>query len=487
VAPLLAVAAFFWWSRPLRSDNFVFYLPNSSEVLPIRTFGSNAYLPLLRVLNLVGKVDALKEDRKKLSVWFGNTKLELSAGSRKVVVGKAAVTLPGEVRVEDGQWLVPAEFLSFVLPRIVTQPITYRPGDHRIFIGSTKPSTYAVRLEPIPNGTRLVIDFSDPVSFQTAARNGKWILYLGNRPFEPLEQTIRFDNAYIHDLQFDDQDGIPKLILTPSGSGMDLFPTITEGGKVLRADLLKSGAPVAEERTPAQSEGITASDIPSGQGQTEGVIPPSGLPAVSSLPVIALDAGHGGDNIGARGANGVDEKSLNAQIVVRVRNALLATGKYRVILTRVGDTDPGFDQRALLASTNRAIAFVSFHAGDLGFRSPRIVVYTYQAPGESEPQALGPRPLFVPWNSAQTFYLKESKRFAQALQGEFSHIPGVISGNPEEAPVRVLQSVGAPAVAVEIGSLAPNVDPSALVSPDFQRGLSEAAVRALDIFIRRPS
>lgn len=488
VAVILAAAVLLWWTRPLRSDNFVFYLPNASEVLPIRTIGKGTYLPLLRVLNLVGKVDALKEGRDKLNVWFGNTKLELSQGSRKIVVGRVSLTLPEPVQVEDGQWLVPTEFLSFVLPRIVSQPITYRPGDHRIFIGSTKPSTYTVRLDPIPNGTRLTVDFSNPVALQTAARNGKWILYLGNRPFEPLEQKMQFDNPYVQDLQFDDQDGVPKLILTPAGPGLDLYPTVEEGGKILRADLLKSGA-TAEQAGAPETASSTGAPAPSGEAQgevgPEAQVP--GGPSLSSLPVVVLDAGHGGANLGARGANGVDEKNLVAQLVVRVRTALLSTGRYRVVLTRVGDTDPDFDQRALLAGTSRAVAFVSFHAGDLGFRSPRVVVYTYQPPGLSGTASPEPRPLFVPWSTAQTFHVAASKRFAQALHEQFASLPGLIGANPEEAPVRVLQSVNAPAVAIEIGSLAPQVDPSALLSTEFQQGLSEAVVRALDALARRPS
>ena len=212
-----------------------------------------------------------------------------------------------------------------------------------------------------------------------------------------------------------------------------------------------------------------------------------GAQSFSSLPTVVLDAGHGGANLGARGANGVDEKNLVAQLVVRVRTALLSTGRYNVILTRVGDTDPGFDQRALLAGTNRAIVFVSFHAGDLGFRSPRVVVYTYLPPGLSAPAAPEPRPLFVPWSSAQNFHLAESKRFAEALHEQFANLPGLTGGNPEEAPVRALQGVNAPAVAIEIGSLAPQVDPSALLSTEFQRGLSEAVVRALDAFAKRLS
>lgn len=486
---ILGLTALLWWTRPLHSDNFVFYLSSTSEVLPMRTIGKTSYLPLLRVLNLVGKVDALKEGRDKLRVWYGKTKMEFVPDSRKVQVDRTTLTLAEPVRVENGQWMVPVDFLGLVLPRIARVPIQYRPGDRRIFIGGAKPSTFAVRLEPLPNGARLMLTFTAPVTLQTAARNGKWILNLGNRAVEPLEPNFHFDNSYVRDLQFDDQDGVPKLIITPAGAGMDFYPALEQEGKLLRADILKPVPTVAEQTTgpPATAPPTLpgAETAPPGAPLTTPGAP--ALAASSSLPVVVLDAGHGGENIGAQGKNGVVEKNLVAQLVVRVRTALMAAQKYRIVLTRLGDTDPGFEQRAIIANAAHAAVFLSFHAGNLGFRSPRVVVYTYQPPPLAEGAAPGPRPFFVPWSTAQVYRLADSRRLSQALQEQFSQLPGLPGGKPEEAPVRVLRSIDAPAVAVEIGSLSPDLDPTALLGADFQQQLSNAVVRALDTFWRRPS
>ena len=54
---------------------------------------------------------------------------------------------------------------------------------------------------------------------------------------------------------------------------------------------------------------------------------------------MALDAGHGGEDNGGHSHDGVLEKDLTAQYVARVRSALLATAKYRVVLTRTGDVN----------------------------------------------------------------------------------------------------------------------------------------------------
>jgi N-acetylmuramoyl-L-alanine amidase len=477
------MGALLWWTRPLRSDNFVFYLPTAHDVLPIRTIGEASYLPLLHILNLVGKVDALRESSKWLRVWFGDTMLEVRPDKRKVTVNKISFTLSDPVRLVDGQWLVPVEFLSLVLPRIVKEPIEYHAGENRIFIGSTKPSTFTVHLGQIPNGARVRMEFTSPVTFQTAARDGKWILYLGDRAIEPLEQKYQFDSPYVSGLQFDDQDGVPKLILVPKTSGLDFYPALVEGGKVLQADIVKP--PTGEQ--PANVGAAPPAAPASTQTQAGGSELQPAMSSASSLPVVVLDPGHGGPDMGAHGQNGVMEKNLVAQIVMRVRTALQATQKYRVILTRVGDTDPDFDQRAAVADTAHAAVFISLHAGNLGFRTPFVAVYSYQPPEAPTLDPSAPRPLLVPWDEVQTLHLEQSKRLAQTLQEQLSHTNGILTGQALPAPVRVLRSVDAPAIAVEVGSLAPNLDSTSLLGPEFQQKISDAIVTALDAFIRRPS
>ncbi|MBQ8382879.1 MAG: N-acetylmuramoyl-L-alanine amidase [Clostridia bacterium] len=56
----------------------------------------------------------------------------------------------------------------------------------------------------------------------------------------------------------------------------------------------------------------------------------------SSRPVIILDAGHGGEDSGAVGVDGVLEKELNLSLTLRLRDLLIFEG-WEVILTREDD------------------------------------------------------------------------------------------------------------------------------------------------------
>lgn len=478
---ILALGLLFWPARELRSDNFVFYLPSTRHVMALTVIENAKYLPLLQVLNQVGKVSGLQEKRDTLRVWFGASQLEFHQNETKVRVDRATLKLSDPVRTADGQWMVPLDFLTIVLPQLTKEPIEYQVGMNRVFIGDLRPNSFTVRLDQISNGSRVTVQFTDKVTVKTVSSNGKWVMILGERPVEPLEQSYPFRDPYVSELKFDDQDGMPKLILTPAVSGLNFYPAMAEGGKILLADVLKPPPAVAEQGAPGQPASGQAAAPQAPVAEESPAVPP-GPP----LPLVVLDAAHGGGDRGARSRDGIAEKDLVAQLVARVRLDLLATKKYRIAMTRVGDVNVTEEQRDLAANLSRATAFFTFHAGNLGGSVPHIVVYTYQVPSPRAPTGRGEPPpkIFLPWNRAQQVHLERSRQLAAALQQKLAAAQGLTVDEPRraEAPVRALRSVDAPAVAIEIGSLSPETDGVALTSPEFQQRISNAIVEALEAF-----
>jgi N-acetylmuramoyl-L-alanine amidase len=474
---LLALAALFWPARELRSDNFVFYFPTARRLLPFETFQNTKYLALLQILNAVGKVGGLQEKKGSLKVWFGSGQIELRSEESKVRVDGNSLDLPQPVRVSNGQWVVPVDFLTTVLPRLTHQAVEYQEGTNRIFVGDVRPGSFTVRLDPLANGARLTVQFTDKVTVRTASSNGKWVMFLGDQPIEPLEASYHFENPYISDLQFDDQDGEPKLVLSPAAGGLNFYPMQAEGGKILLADVLKPPPTVAQPSQLPSLPGATPSgaDLAT-QSSEELPAAPPGAP----LPVVVLDAGHGGTEDGGRSRDGVLEKDLTAQYVARVRLALLATNKYRIVLTRAGNATVSFEQRAFAANLAGALYFLSFHAGDLGSASPRIAVFSYQPAAPPTPVANKTLPAtFIPWAQVQEAHLDPSRQLALALQQQFILTGGVAVDPPATAPVRTLRSVNASAVAIELGRLASDADATPLTNPAFQQQVATAVVQAL--------
>jgi N-acetylmuramoyl-L-alanine amidase len=171
---------------------------------------------------------------------------------------------------------------------------------------------------------------------------------------------------------------------------------------------------------------------------------------------------------------------------------LLTSAKYRVVLTRTGDVNVSVEQRALAANLSSAIYFLSFHAGDLGAASPHITIFTFQPPAPvAAPVAAAGTipaardatpPAFVPWGQVQEARLGQSLQLALALQRQFTQVNGVQVDAPATAPVRILRNVNAPAVAIELGRLAPDADATALTDPNFQQQVASAVVQALATF-----
>ncbi len=467
-----------------RSDNFVFYFPKSHSVLTTRTYANIRYLPLLPLLNLFGRIDSLKSKRKSLDMWFNNTHIRLRQDRRTVSLNNARLKLDQPVRTIDGEWMVPTDFLTTALPTLINQTIEYQRGQNRVFIGGVTPNSFTLHLSQLEQGAQLTIQFAQQVHLRTAAQNGKWILYLGNHPVEPIESNFQFHNPYVSKVEFDDQDGRPKLIIIPTEPGLDFYPKIGEGDRIIVANVLKPGITTARQ-APMMPK------LPASQQPTPAILPPANLPKPLSampvpglsLPAVVLDAGHGGTDVGAQGKNGLLEKNLTAQLVDQVQKALQATGKYRIVLTRTGDVNVGFDQRAAEANFVHPIAFISFDAGDLGPSTPRVMVFSYRP---SSPLAMlpadNPKPLFVDWDKVQLQYMSSSSRLAQDLQQDLEKTTKVASNLPMEVPVRVLRSIAAPAVVIEVGSLTSNSSSAALTNPTFQQEIAAAVVQAIATF-----
>ncbi|HLW78906.1 MAG TPA: N-acetylmuramoyl-L-alanine amidase, partial [Terriglobia bacterium] len=134
--------------------------------------------------------------------------------------------------------------------------------------------------------------------------------------------------------------------------------------------------------------------------------------------------------------------------------------------------------------------------GNLGATVPRVAVYTYLAlahdmalagvPSEeasSAPHVTGARPGLLAWTEVQQDQLPRSRRLAQALTIQFAAVRGVTADQPVEAPVRILRSVDAPAVAIELGSVTSDVDAQPLTSAALQQQLAGAVVHAIDTFL----
>ena len=100
---------------------------------------------------------------------------------------------------------------------------------------------------------------------------------------------------------------------------------------------------------------------------------PQGSKVVLSPPIVAIDAGHGGDYDGAMGVCGLREKDLTLAIAKRLQRALAKSGVARPLMVRSTDSNPTLTQRAERANAARAVLLVSIHANASLNRGPHGV------------------------------------------------------------------------------------------------------------------
>ena len=214
------------------------------------------------------------------------------------------------------------------------------------------------------------------------------------------------------------------------------------------------------------------------------------IQAPSPLSVVVLDPAHGGSDSGARGPSGVLESEVVLDFARVVRVALEAQG-FRVVLTREGNQGPSFDDRSTLINSISDAVFVSLHVsstGSVGTARAYSYVFPNQAPGDPADAALtpktqlfaslsGPRhPGLVEWNLAQKSFVARSQKLAELAQIQLAQ---KFQGSPDlplQAPVRQLRTIAAPAIAIEVSSVAV---PNAQKLTQMGQPLADSVARAV--------
>ncbi|MCZ6526513.1 MAG: N-acetylmuramoyl-L-alanine amidase, partial [Gammaproteobacteria bacterium] len=105
--------------------------------------------------------------------------------------------------------------------------------------------------------------------------------------------------------------------------------------------------------------------------------------------VIAIDAGHGGEDPGASGQNGTYEKDVVLQLSKVLSNLINRERGMRAVMTRQGDYFVRLRKRLKTARQHNADLFISIHAD--AFKDPRVhgsSVYVLSKKGASSEHAL---------------------------------------------------------------------------------------------------
>lgn len=230
---------------------------------------------------------------------------------------------------------------------------------------------------------------------------------------------------------------------------------------------------------------------------------PAGAGAPDRFDTVVIDAGHGGEDTGARGEGGLLEKELVLDVARRLA-AALREDELRVVMTRSDDTFVPLEARTWVANDARADLFVSIHANaaaDAEARGTETYFLSVEASDEAarrvaqrENSAFG-KAGRLPVSADASFlalmgdlitadYARDSDEFARLAQGELASIDSRARG-VKQAPFVVLANVQMPAALVEIGFLTNREDERELAAAAGRQRLVRALRSAIREFGRR--
>ncbi|CAI9119976.1 N-acetylmuramoyl-L-alanine amidase family protein [Brytella acorum] len=238
-----------------------------------------------------------------------------------------------------------------------------------------------------------------------------------------------------------------------------------------------------------------------------------GTPAIhrnvaAPLPVVMLDPGHGGKDPGAIGVSGTYEKHIAEAAASELQRQLIATRRYRVVLTRDSDRFIPLEGRVELAQRHGAHLFVSMHADALHDPNVRgASVYTLSRHASDTQTAA----LAKTENSADRFagpsfhgmspevqqilsslVSEETERgsahMASSIVSSFGTRIRLLANPSRHAAFVVLKSAEIPSVLVEMGFMSNRLDEAALRQAVHRTQIASAMCEAVKrYFASQPS
>jgi N-acetylmuramoyl-L-alanine amidase len=247
-----------------------------------------------------------------------------------------------------------------------------------------------------------------------------------------------------------------------------------------------------------------------------GQAPSAGNPTAQSPPitdrliVVAIDAGHGGEDPGAIGPNGTKEKDVVLQIALKLRDRINASqvkgSPMRAYLTRDADYFVPLHVRVQKARKVQADLFVSVHADAfftpsaqgasvfaLSHGAASSSAARWMASQENKADLIGGMNFGVKDSQVQQALLdmstsaqiKDSMNLGGAILREIGNVGRLHKPKVEQAGFAVLKAPDIPSVLVETAFISNPNEEAKLSDDHYQNTIADALVKGLQKYFER--
>lgn len=364
----------------------------------------------------------------------------------------------------------------------------------------------SMRLWRAPDNTRLVFDLSGPVQhsvFTLSAPDRLVIDINGAKLAAPL--NVATSNTPISSVRSaqrtpTDLRVVVDLKKSVTPKSFTLAPNAQYGNRLVvdlydqEADAIAASAPPpapAPVQTPA-----TTPAVPVTPAQPAIKLPP--VPSGKRDIVVAIDAGHGGEDPGASGSRGQHEKDIVLQIAKELQRQINSEKGFRAELTRTGDYFIPLRKRTEIARKKGADLFISIHADAapsraafgasvfaLSDRGATSETARWLADTENRSDLIGgagnvslddkDRMLAgVLLDLSMTATLSSSLNVGQKVLGNMGRVTSLHKQRVEQAGFMVLKSPDIPSILVETGFISNNNEAAKLATASHQQALARS-------------
>ncbi len=356
-------------------------------------------------------------------------------------------------------------------------------------IGNDDPYIKSVRVGRFkPGVARLVLDLKAEVKPQLF--NLKPVAEYGHRLVLDIYPTVPIDP-------------LMALVLHPENKLPEIPATLEE--KAVEAILTNASVPTNTPALPDKLEPPKIAEAPAAEAPLPAVPNTSAKPdkplvkgshEISARTlIIAIDAGHGGEDPGAHGRGGTFEKHVTLAIAHKLKELVDDTPGMRGVLIRDGDYFIPLGGRVVKARQIHADLFISIHADAfvksdargssvfaLSEHGATSAAARWLAKKENEADLIGGVNIAVkdPYlartllDLSQTATISDSLKLAKHVLGELSSMNTLHRGFVEQAGFAVLKSPDIPSVLVETAFISNPSEERRLNNEDYQEKLAHA-------------
>jgi N-acetylmuramoyl-L-alanine amidase len=221
------------------------------------------------------------------------------------------------------------------------------------------------------------------------------------------------------------------------------------------------------------------------------MIPTTGFCENLPKPIIVVNPGHGGHDLGARGADGTIEKNITLALANRIVENLKP--RYQPILTRTGDYFLNITERTSIANYNKASLFVSIHAsGSYDYQTNGITISYLD--NTTDLSIFSQTPSFknrgngytnILWDEIHKNQITKSIEAGKCIQKRLSQNSQFPKNRLLSSPLRVLSGANMPAVMIEVGYLSNPIEEKNLRNTDYLSELAKEISAGIDDFFMK--